>query len=129
MTNPIERCPACGCEGDVDVTGKRYCTNARCGLPEANWSEFQSMRDDRDRQHDFYLDAAMTRDELAEENAELKSELAAVKADAKRYQWLRQHSFVENGTIEFGPGFEQQFPIFLDDAIERQMKYTEGNQR
>lgn len=33
-----DRCPLCGCEGDADVTGKRYCTNPKCSLPESNWA-------------------------------------------------------------------------------------------
>ena len=38
MSEPMnDRCPLCGCEGDADVTGKRYCTYAKCGLPEAAW--------------------------------------------------------------------------------------------
>lgn len=103
-----DRCPLCGglispeaeyVDGERLLFYPQHCRD--CGLEAKHWPAVQRLKD---------------------ENAELE-------AFANRYSWLRSHSYVSRGEIEFGPGFNQTFPEFLDDAIERQMKYTKSGER
>ena len=55
--------------------------------------------------------------------------IAALRARAERYDWLRLHSWVEPGqspAIYFGAGCSQTKPEALDAAIDRARSQGEG---
>lgn len=58
------------------------------------------------------------------EMAGLQARLERAEAMARRYEWLRLHSYVIDDQIGFGPGCDQSAPEYLDSKIDDAMGYS-----
>jgi len=62
---------------------------------------------------------------LKAERAAAQAEALALRKDAGRYRWLREHSYKDGDSypmIKYGPGYHQTKPEILDAAIDAARK-------